>query len=67
MAGVATGSFPWRQWNEVGNLLSGKHQTAIDELAAVAADADDENPTPGAYFINLELFEMINAAPPAEL
>ena len=59
-------SFPWRQWKIVDDLLPEKHQATIDELAAVAADAGDEHPALEAYFINLELFKMIKAAP-AEL
>ena len=66
MPGVPVSSHPWRQWKVVGDLLPEKHQAMIDQLASVAIDADDENPTLEAYFINLELFKMIKAAP-AEL
>ena len=59
-------SFPWRQSNVVGDLLPEKHQATIDELAAVASDADDEYPALEAYLINLELLKMTKAAP-AEL
>ena len=55
MAGVATGSIPWRQWKEVGGLFPENHQAAVDELAAVANDTVDVNPALEAYFINLEL------------
>ena len=62
MAGVAKGSFPWRQWEVVGDLLPENHQATVDELATVADDAVDANPALEAYFINLELFEMIKTA-----
>ena len=62
MAGAATGSFSWRQWKEAGDLFPENYQAAIDELAAVAEDAVDVNPSLEAYFINLELFEMIKTA-----
>ena len=59
---MATGSFPWRQWKVVGDLLPENQQATVDELAVVAGGAVDVNPTPEAYFINLELFEMIMKA-----
>ena len=62
MAGVATGSFPWRRWKVVGDILPENHQAAVDELAAVVDDAADVNPALEACFINLELFEMIKTA-----
>ena len=62
MVGVPVGSCPWRQWKVVGDLLSGKHQEAIDRLIA-EADAEDENPALDAYFITAELFDMNKAVP----
>ena len=62
IAGVAKGSFPWRQWEVVSDLLPDNRQATVDELATVADDAVDANPTPEAFFINLELFEMIKTA-----
>ena len=62
MAGVAKGSFPWRQLEVVGDLLPENHQATVDELATVVDDAVDVNPALEAYFINLELFEMIKTA-----
>ena len=60
--GAPAGSFPWRQWKVVGDLLPEKHQALIDKLVA-EADEDDENPTLEAYFINSLLFDMIKAVP----
>ena len=58
MPSVPVSSFAWRQWKIVGDLFPEKHQATIDELAAVAADADDEHPTPEAYFNNLKLLRL---------
>ena len=43
-------------------LLRENHQATVYKLAAVANDAVDVNPALEAYFINLELFEMIKTA-----
>ena len=66
MRGVALGSSSWRQWKVVDGLFPAKHQEAIDELVAAAADDEDENPTLKAYFVNSIMFKMIKAVP-AEL
>ena len=44
MAGVRAGSFPWRQWKVVDDLLPEKHRATTDELVAVATGAGDKNP-----------------------
>jgi hypothetical protein len=63
LRGVAAGSFPWRQWKVVSDLLPEKHQDLID---AATADDEDESPTLEAYFVTSDLFGMIKAVP-AEL
>ena len=55
MPGVPVSAFPWRQWKIAGDLFPEKHQATINELAAVAADAGDENPALVEFFINLIL------------
>ena len=62
MAGVAKGSFPWRKWEVVGDLLPENHQSTVGELATAADDAVDVNPALEAYFINLGLFKMTKTA-----
>ena len=57
---------PWWQWKVVGDLLPAKHQEAIDEIVAAAADDEDENPTLEAYFDNSYMLKIIKAVP-AEL
>ena len=52
MRDIALGSPPWWQWKVVGDLLPAKHQEAIDEIVAAAADDEDENPTLKVYFAN---------------
>ena len=57
-----TGSSAWRQWKVVGELMPEKHQKLIDELMADVGE-DDPDPTLEAYFINSELWDMIDDAP----